>query len=251
MYIYEKVSSIFSSENFLQIFILDKEFVKVDGNDLSSRSSTINSQGKFLTLWSSQSTINSVPQPTESISQNTTFLSPPQSASSSSQLISNSVTTNDISVPYQTASTITFDEILMPSGNPLNDNDDDEQFWNSLTEESTPVVSENMTLTTTNDTVSDLFLTLLHSTNKDPSPIKTRTEHDQTVNSLASDVLWPLIVDQTNRRASKRSSSSTTTTTQSISSRSSTQSSTMRGSRLYKQLPSTMKSRRSHPYTTA
>jgi hypothetical protein len=104
--------------------------------------------------------------------------------------------------------------------------------------------------TTNNDTVTDLFLTLLHSTHKEPSPIKSRTEHDRTVNTLASDILWPLIVDQTSRRNSKKSSSSVATTIQSISSNSSTKSSTIRGNR-YKQLPSTVKSRRSHPYTTA
>jgi hypothetical protein len=219
----------------------------VDGIDISNRSSTINSQGKFLTLWLSRSISIAVPQPSESISHNDTFLSPPESASSS-QLMSNSITTNDIPIPYQTASSITIDGILMPSG--VTPNDDDDQFWNSLIAESTPVINEN-TLTTTNDTVSDLFLTLLHSTNKNPSPIKSRTDHDRTVNTLASDVLWPLIVDQTDRRNSKKSSSSTTTTISSISSNASTTSSTIRGKRSYKQFPSTVKSRRSHPYTTA
>jgi len=222
----------------------------VDGIDISSRLSTINSQGKFLTLWLSRSISIAVPQPSESISHNDTFLSPPESASSS-QLMSNSITTNDIPIPYQTASSITIDGILMPSDVTLNNNnDDDDQFWNSLIEESTPVINEN-TSTTNNDTVSDLFLTLLHSTNKNPSPIKSRTDHDRTVNTLASDVLWPLIVDQTDRRNSKKSSSSTTTTISSISSNASTTSSTIRGKRSYKQFPSTVKSRRSHPYTTA
>jgi len=137
----------------------------------------------------------------------------------------------------------------MPTNNTLFDDDDDDHFWTSLTEQSTPVVSDNMS-TKNNDTVSDLFLTLLHSTNKDPSPIKSRTEHDRTVNTLATDVLWPLIVDQSNRRSSQKSSSPATTI-QSFSSNSSTTSSTTRGNRVYKQLPSTTKSRRSHPYTTA
>lgn len=140
--------------------------------------------------------------------------------------------------------------MLIPTESILNEAVDDDQFWNSLHEQSPPVVSEDIS-TTDNDTVSDLFLTLLHSTNKESTPIKTRTEHDRTVNSLASDVLWPLIVDQTNRRNPKRSSSSTTTTIQSISSNSSTISSTSRTNRGYKQLPSTLKSRRSYPYTTA
>jgi hypothetical protein len=213
----------------------DTDFVKVDGIDISSRLSTINSQGKYLTLWMSRSTVL---QPSESIPHNdNTFLSPPQSASSSSQIITNSIT-------------ITFDDILMPTNTTL---DDDDQFWNSLSEQSAPVISENTstTITTTNDTVSDIYLTLLHSTNKNSSPIKSRTEHDRTVNTLVSDVLWPLIVDQTNRRNEKKTSSSTTATTQSLSSNSSIASSTIRRNRLYKQLPSTVKSRRSHPYTTA
>lgn len=230
---------------------LGMEFVKVDGSDLSSRSRTIDSQGKHLTLWLSRSTINSIPQPTESVSQNNTFLSPPQSASSSSQLTTNLTTNNDIAVPEQTASTITLDDMLLPPDVPLHTNDDDdEQFWNSLTEKSTPATSENVLSSTNNDSVSDLFLTLLHSTTKESSPIKTRTEHDRTVNTLATDVLWPLIVDQTNRRTAKKSSSSTTTT-QSISSNSTTRSSISRTSQSYKQLPSTLKSRRVHPYTTA
>jgi len=254
MYIYDKVcfALFFVLKYLLSFNFLDAEFVKVDGIDISSRSSTINSQGKFLTLWLSRSTTNIVSQSSESIStisQNNTFLSPPQSASSSSQLISNSITINDTSIPYQTESTITVEDIVMPTNTTIFD-DDDDQFWNSFTQQSTPVVSENMSTTTNNDTVSDLFLTLLHSTNKDPSPIKSRTEHDRTVNTLATDVLWPLIVDQSNRRSSQKSSSPATTI-QSFSSNSSTTSSTTRGNRVYKQLPSTTKSRRSHPYTTA
>jgi hypothetical protein len=234
------------------MYFLDTEFVKVDGVDISSRLSTIDSQGKFLTLWLSRSTPIRDSQPSESITtipNNHTFLSPPQSASSSSQLISNSITNNDTSIPYQTASTISFDDILIPSNTTLDD-DDDDPFWNSLTEQSTQVTSEDMS-TTNHDIVSDLYLTLLHSTNKEPSPAKSRAEHDRTVNTLASDVLWPLIVDQTKRRNEKTSSSSTATTIQSISSKSSTNSSTIRKNRVYKQLPSTVKSRRSHPYTTA
>jgi len=229
---------------------LDTEFVKVDGVDISSRLSTIDSQGKFLTLWLSRSTPTRDSQPSESIttiSNNHTFLSPPQSASSSSQLISNSLTNNDTSIPYQSTSTISFDDILIPSNTTIDDDDDDDPFWNSLTEQSTQVISEDMSTTNT-DLVSDIYLTLLHSTHKEPSPAKTRAEHDRTVNTLASDVLWPLIVDQTKRRNQKTSSSSTATTIQSISSKSSTNSSK---NRLYKQLPSTVKSRRSHPYTTA
>jgi len=238
-----------TSRSIINVYLRQNtDFVKVDGIDISSRLSTINSQGKYLTLWMSRSTVL---QPSESLPHNdNTFLSPPQSASSSSQLITNSITNNDTLIPYQTASTITFDDILIPTNTTLND--DDDQFWNSLSEQSAPVISENIstTTTTTNDTVSDIYLTLLHSTNKNSSPIKSRTEHDRTVNTLASDVLWPLIVDQTNRRNDKKSSSSTTTT-QSLSSNSSIASSTIRRNRLYKQLPSTVKSRRSHPYTTA
>lgn len=226
------------------------EFVKVDGSDISSRSRTIDSQGKFLTLWLSRSATSLIPQPMESASQNNTFLSPPQSAASSSQLTTNLTTNNDTSVPDQTASTITFEDILLAPDVPSVGNDDDDEFWNSLTEKSTPVTSENVPSSSNNDTVTDLFLTLLHSTTKESSPIKTRTEHDRTVNSLASDVLWPLIVDQTNRRTAKKSSSSTTTT-QSISSNSTTRSSISRTSQSYKRLPSTMRSRRVHPYTTA
>lgn len=251
MYTYKKVRLILFFEiSYFSIWnFADTEFIKVDGSDLSSRSKSINGQGKFLTLWLSRSSINSIPQPTESIPQNNTFLSPPQSASSSSQLTSHAITNNDTSVPYQTASTITIEDILLPPVVPLNE-DDDEQFWNSLTEESTPVTSETVPPTTTNDSVTDLFLTLLHSTTKESTPIKTRTEHDRTVNTLATDLLWPLIVDQSNRRTTKKSSSSTTTT-QSISSNSTTRSSISRSSQLYKQLPSTLKSRRAHPYTTA
>jgi hypothetical protein len=221
------------------LYFLDTEFVKVD------------SQGKFLTLWLSQSIPIRDSQSSESattIPHNHTFLSPPQSASSSSQLISNSITNNDSSIPYQTASTISFDDVLIPSNTTLPD--DDDQFWSSLTEPSTQVINENIATTDT-DIVSDLYLTLLHSTNKDPSPMKSRTQHDRTVNTLASDILWPLIVDHTKRRNEKKTSSSSTTTTQSISSNSTTGSSTIRRTRLYKQLPSTVKSRRSHPYPTA
>lgn len=141
--------------------------------------------------------------------------------------------------------------------NHINDDDEINQFWDSFNEQSASVVNDDNSTTTTttttaeNDSVSDLFLTLLHSTHKDSTSIKTRTEHDRSVNTLASDVLWPLILDQTNRRNPKKSSSSTTTTIQSISSNSSITSSTARANRTYKQLPSTVKSRRTHPYTTA
>jgi hypothetical protein len=207
----------------------------------------MNSQGKFLTLWLSRSIVN---QPSQStiIPQNDTFLSPPQS--SSSQPISNPATINENTIPYQSTSTITFDDILMP---PIENNidDDEDQFWTSLTGESSiPTVTEDIT-TTTNDTVSDLYLTLLHSTGKDSSATKSRSEHDRTVNSLATDILWPLIVDQTNRRSEKKSSASSTTTTRTLSSNSSTTSSTIGQKRICKRLSTTVKSRRTQPYTTA
>ncbi|CAF2463107.1 unnamed protein product [Rotaria sp. Silwood2] len=232
----------------------DTEFIKVDGQDISSRSLSINSQGKYLTLWLSRSTSVTVPQLSElqtTVSHNVTFLSPPQSASSSSQLVSNSITNNDISIPNESANTIDFGDILIPSDITLNHNgDDDDQFWNSLTEQSTPAESETMSITNNNDPVNDLYLTLLHSTNKDSTAIKSRVEHDRTVNTLASNILWPLILDQTNRRNEKKtSSSSIATTIQTLSSNSSTASSTSKRNHSYKQLSSSVKSRRTHPYT--
>jgi len=248
-----------TSRSIINVYLRqDAEFIKVDGSDISSRSSTIDSQGIFLTLWLSRSTTNTIPQ-----SHNDTFLSPPQSASSSSQIISNSATTTEILNPPPLESTITFDDLLMPSNTTLPDDDDYDQFWNSFGEQSTATISENISTTTTDndtvsdntsaltktDSVSDIYLTLLHSSKKDSSPIKNRTEHDRTVNTLASDIIWPLIVDQTNKRTSRKSSSSTTTT-QSLSSNSSIRDSMNRANR-YKQLSSTVKARRPHPYTTA
>lgn len=221
----------------------DSEFVKVDGTDVSTRLSTITSQGKFLTLWLSRSNVSTHPEP---------YLSPPQSASSSSQIVTNP---NDISTSsYQTQSVISFDEmfdittntasetITNPSPTTSVTEDDDDAFWNTIANtQSTSVVSDDLS-TTNQDSVSDLYLTLLHSTTKDSSAIKTRTDHDRLVNTLTSELVWPLIVDKTNQRTSKKSSSSTTTTVHSISSNS---------SRSLKQLPNRVKSHRSHPYTTA
>jgi hypothetical protein len=202
----------------------------------------------------SRSTSITTSQASESIvtiPHNETFLSPPQSASSSSQLTSNSIPNQEPSIPYQTTTSITFDDIVIPPETTFNNDDNDDDFWNILSEQSTQSTNEIMS-TTNNDSVSDIYLTLLHSTKKDSSPIKTRTEHDRTVNSIATEILWPLIVDQTNRRNDKKSSSSTTTTTQTFSSNSSTTGgSSIRRNRVSKQLPSVMKSRRSHPYTTA
>ena len=230
----------------------DSEFVQVDGTDISTRLPAISSQGKWLTLWLSRSTI--LPS-VESIlpTHNETFLSPPQSASSTTQLIPSVTTHMDTTVPYQTASTITFDTLPLPSDTPL---DDDDQFWNLITEQtippssSPPAVNDDDDSNTNNDTISDLYLTLLHGTNKKSSPITSRSEHDRAVNAIASEVLWPLIVDQTNRRSEKKFSSSTTTT-QSISSTSSTSSSTLQRNSPFKQLSSTVKTRRAHPYSTA
>ena len=147
--------------------------VKVDGTDISNRVLTIDSQGKFLTLW---------------ISQSSAMLDNLQS----------------------------------------NNNNDDSQLRNSSPATTT---SEG---TSDTDTVSDIYLTLLHSTNKNHSQI----EHDQTINSLASNIHWPTIVNQTQRHKENPSSSSN----------SSTSSSTKRS---LKQLPTTIKSKRIRPYTTA
>ncbi|UJR36982.1 hypothetical protein I4U23_029690 [Adineta vaga] len=251
-----------TSRSIINVYLREStEFVKVDGIDVSSRSSTLNSQGKFLTLWlTSRSTSLLESTQPNTTTQTSTLLSPPQSASSSSQLISNSQTTTETSLPDQSTSAINFDDMLMPSNSTIDTAvyEDDDQFWNSLTEQSIATNSENPVstisenLSSTNDSVSDVLLTLLHSTNKDSTPIKSRADHDRTVNTIASNVLWPLIVNQNKRRSEKKtSSSSTTTTIQSLSSHSSTTSSTYQRNRLYKQLPSTTRSRRPHPYTTA
>ncbi|CAF1090227.1 unnamed protein product [Rotaria sp. Silwood1] len=233
----------------------DTEFIKVDGQNISSRSLTINSQGKFLTLWLSRSRSITIPEPTElqtTVSHNVTFLSPPQSASSSSQITSNSIINNDISIPIESKNTNDLNDILISSNTTLYNNEynDDDHFWNSLIEQSTPVESEIMSTTNNNDAVSDLYLTLLHSANKDSTPIKDRVEHDRTVNTLASNILWPLIVDQTNRRKEKKTSasSSRTTTIQTLSSNSSNASSTSTRNHSFKQLSSSVKPRRIHPY---
>ncbi|CAF0949123.1 unnamed protein product [Adineta ricciae] len=250
----------------------DNEFVKVDGSDVSSRSTTINSQGKFLTLWlitrSAASVVESS-QPTNTL-QTHTYLSPPQSASSSSQLASNSQTTTETSIPDQNTNVNNFDDFFA-SHPPLNadvGNEDEVQFWNSVSEQSATTISEDLSimndpvseqsattisedLSITNDPVSDIYLTLLHSSTKESAPIESQADHDRAVNSLASDVLWPLIVERTKRRSEKKtSSSSTATTIRSISSNSSTTSSTFEKNRAYKQLPSISRLRRPHPYTT-
>ena len=231
----------------------DSEFVQVDGTDVSTRLPAISSHGKWLTLWLSRTTVQPLVESILPI-HNETFLSPPQSASSTSQLIPPTATTAmDTAVPYQTASAITFDTLPLPSDVPL---EDDDQFWNSITEQTNPTAAplpvNDDSSNTNNDTISDLYLTLLHATNKKSSPITSRSEHDRAVNTLAADVLWPLIVDQTNRRSEKKFSSSnnTTTTTQSISSASSTSSSTLQRNSPFKQLSSTVKTRRAHPYST-
>lgn len=138
--------------------------------------------------------------------------------------------------------------------------EDDEQFWNSLTEHSTaelltspstppaPESQSESDAMSADDTISNLYLTLLHTTTNKTSPSKSRAEHDRAVNTLASDILWPLIVDQTNRRSEKRVSSSTATTIQSISSPSSTSGSSVQ--RRMKKFSSTSRSRRPHPYST-
>ncbi|CAF1232856.1 unnamed protein product [Adineta steineri] len=265
-----------TSSSIINVYLRqDTEFLKVDGIDTSSRLSTINSQGKFLTLWlSNQSTsikdATQIPT-TTTTSDNHTYLSPPHSASSSSQIISNSQIVIDTSIPYQNTNTISFDDTSMPS----NSTDEDfDEFFKAFPEPSLSAVSEdisplitttnndnasvsedisNSTTTTNNDSVSDLYLTLLHSTHKESSPMKSRAEHDRTVNALASDIFWPLIMEQTQRRSEKKTSSSasSTATTKSIASNSSTTSSTLGRNRLNKQLPSITRSQRSHPYRTS
>jgi hypothetical protein len=148
-------------------FYLDAEFVKVDGTDISNRVLTIDSEGKFLTLWISSTTLDNLQS---------------------------------------------------------NNNDDDSQLRNSSPATTT---SEG---TSDTDTVGDIYLTLLHSTNKNHSQI----EHDQTINSLASNILWPTIVNQTQRYKENPSSSSSSSTKRSL-----------------KQLPTTIKSKRLRPHTTA
>ncbi|CAF1219977.1 unnamed protein product [Adineta steineri] len=278
-----------TSSSIINVYLRqDAEFLKVDGIDTSNRLSTINSQGKFLTLWlSNQSTsIKDATQiPTTTSSDNHTYLSPPHSASSSSQIISNSQIINDTSIPYQNTNTISFDDTSMPSNSA---DEEFAEFFKAFPEPSLLAVSEdisplitttnndsasvsedisnsttttnndnasvsedisNSTTTTNNDSVSDLYLTLLHSTHKESSPMKSRAEHDRTVNALASDIFWPLIMEQTKRRSEKKTSSSasSTATTKSIASNSSTTSSTLRR----KQLPSITRSQRSHPYRTS
>ena len=183
--------------------------------------------------------------------QTHTYLSPPQSASSSSQLASNSQTTTETSIPDKSTNANSFDEFFVshPTLDAGVGNDDEAQFWNSVSEQSTTTISED--LSTTNDPVSDIYLTLLHSSTKESAPIESQADHDRAVNSLASDVLWPLIVERTKRRSEKKtSSSSTATTIRSISSNSSTTSSTFQKNRAYKQLPSTSRLQRTHPYAT-
>ncbi|CAF0943935.1 unnamed protein product [Adineta steineri] len=264
-----------TSSSIINVYLRqDTEFLKVDGIDTSSRLSTINSQGKFLTLWlSNQSTsikdATQIPT-TTTTSDNHTYLSPPHSASSASQIISNSQIIIDTSIPYQNTNTISFDDTSMPSNSA---DEDFDEFFKAFPE---PAVNEDIstlitttnndnasvsedisnsttTTTTNNDSVSDLYLTLLHSTHKESSPMKSRAEHDRTVNALASDIFWPLIMEQTQRRSEKKTSSSasSTATTKSIASNSSTTSSTLGRNRLNKQLPSITRSQRSHPYRTS
>ena len=240
------------------IYFLDTEFIKVDGENISSRLSTISGQGKFLTLWLSRPTLVTIPQTSEAaVPHNDTFLSPPPSQSSSTQVVSNLPINNETSISYPSTSTIDLDDSLMPSNTTLNDNqnnndnnndDDDDDFWNSLTEQTFDGTNDN-TSATLHDSVTDTYLTLLHATNKTPTSTKCRTEHDRTVNRLASSVLWPLIVDQTHRH-NESTASSSTTTAQFSSSNSSHGSSLTGRNRLYKRLSSTVKYRRAHPYST-
>jgi hypothetical protein len=189
---------------------LDTEFVCVDGVDANKRRTTFENEGKFLTLWLNRSVPTIVNDSSSSltISQQDTFLSPPQSASSTSQQTLPSSMINDTSAPYRTTSSITFNDTAVSSNTELED--DDDQFWNSFGEQSNSTIATTPppaitnieeSTTTTNDTISDLYLTLLNTTTNKSSPIKSRTDHDRAVNTLASDILWPLIVDQTNRRS--------------------------------------------------
>ncbi|CAF3341923.1 unnamed protein product [Rotaria socialis] len=225
----------------------DSEFIKVDGQDISSRSVTINGDGKFLTLWlsrptSTSATVTSTSELITSVPHNDTFLSPPQSAASSSQIIVN----NEVTISNEIQDTTDLIDVPMESNTTvISPDEDDEQFWNSLIDQTTPANSENMS-TTHNDSISDVYLTLLHSTHKDPTSIKSRAEHDRTVSSLATDIFWPLIVDQTSRRNEKNTSSSSTT--QSISSNSSRTSSTIQRNSSLKQT-SSARTRRIHPYS--
>ncbi|CAF1522462.1 unnamed protein product, partial [Adineta steineri] len=100
-----------------------------------------------------------------SVPHNDTFLSPPQSAASSSQIIVN----NEVTISNEIQDTTDLIDAPMESNTTVISPDiDDEQFWNSLIDQTTPANSENMS-TTNNDSISDVYLTLLHSTNKDPT----------------------------------------------------------------------------------
>lgn len=214
-------------------------FVQVDGMHPGERISSFKANGKFLTLWLNQSNLNS-----HTTTQVDSLLSPPQSTSSVHHPTTHSITTDIVNT----------EQLLeVPTEN-------DDEFWNSLTQSTTTTNTTTSTTTTENnnrsnsmnDSVSDLYLTLLHSTTNKTSPIKSRSEHDRTVNTLATDVLWPLIMDQTNRRTSKKSTSSTTTTIGSPSSVSSVSTGSLqRRHNSFKQLSSTIKSRRVHPYSTS
>jgi len=253
-----------SSRSILNVYLRqDKDFLLVDGTDSVSRRDTIKKDGKYLTLWMSRSTAVINPPVSEPvpISHHDTFLSPPQSASSSSsQVIPSTSTIQENSMTFQTT-----DDVPMTSDSLISHIDDD-QFWSSLTDDqsnlhpppspSLPTGGESNSETdsiSANDTISDLYLTLLHTTTNKTSPMKSRSEHDRAVNTLANDILLPLIIDQTNRRNDKKLSSSTATTIQTISSPSSSSvgSSTIRRTSQYKQLSSTTRTRRAHPYSSS
>ncbi|CAF1057149.1 unnamed protein product [Rotaria sp. Silwood1] len=175
----------------------DIEFVIVDGINVSNRRSTIDSQGKFLTLWMSQKTCshNEIQVP----------LSP--SIASSSQIIPQSIVDNDSSNICDN----------LPST--------DENQSDNLSSSPATTVSEGLS---DNDTLTDIYLTLLHSMNKNHSEI----EHDHRINSLSSSTLLSM---NDNKQHNEEISSSISNST----------------NRSLKQLSSTMKSKRTHPYTTA
>ncbi|CAF4352561.1 unnamed protein product, partial [Rotaria sp. Silwood2] len=179
----------------------DIEFVIVDGIDISNRRSTIDSQGKFLTLWMSQK-LNS---------HNNTQVSLSQSIISTSQIIPNSTVDNDNSRTCDNLSS-------------TNNSQSDSSSLSPAT-----TLSEG---TSDNVTITDIYLTLLHSTNRNHSEI----EHDHTINTSASNTLLSVNNNQTQQRREETSSSS------SISNST---------NRSLKQLSSPRKSKRTHPYTTA
>ncbi|CAF2842295.1 unnamed protein product [Rotaria sp. Silwood2] len=181
----------------------DIEFVIVDGIDISNRRSTIDSQGKFLTLWMSQK-LNS---------HNNTQVSLSQSIISTSQIIPNSTVDNDNSRTCDNLSS-------------TNNSQSDSSSLSPAT-----TLSEG---TSDNVTITDIYLTLLHSTNRNHSEI----EHDHTINTSASNTLLSVNNNQTQQRREETSSSSSSSISNSTN-------------RSLKQLSSPRKSKRTHPYTTA